>query len=334
MGMYALSIGIGATTRAALTMWGMFSFTSPVVIFSSQIYPEVVGGAGAVWAAFFFGEFLRVGRRRHLALAGLALSLLPWFSVRYWVIVGPMLAVITLYIAVRKPRGDPGGRTTSALVLAAPTALSIIAFVWVGLRYYDVALPNAGYLLRVAAMREPLFTMDIHVGLLGLLFDRAYGLLSTAPIYLMPVAGALVMLRRQPWLGAAICSAAGAYMVFSGASRFWYGGWSPPARLICVGAVLLAPLASLVILNRRVAAISGALCVFSVLAGVGYTAVPMTRYTLGLTGALSDLVGEHLGLDYRLGFPSMIRAATLDYQLAALWAGLSVVYIGFLVWGI
>ena len=180
-------------------------------------------------------------------------------------------------------------------------------------------------------MREPLFTTDIHVGLIGLLFDRAYGLLSIAPIYLMAVAGALVMLRRQPWLGAAISSAAGAYILFSGASRFWYGGWSPPARLICVGAVLLAPLASLVILNRRVAVISGALCVFSVLVGVGYTAIPMTRFTPGLTGALSDLVSEHLGLDYGLCFPSMLRAATLDYQLAALWAGLSAIYIGFVV---
>ncbi|MEK6406211.1 MAG: hypothetical protein AABN34_04530 [Acidobacteriota bacterium] len=331
LGLYVLAVSIGAPERSALVTWALFAFTSPLIILSSLVYPEVVGGACSIWAIIAFTEFVKSRRRMHLALAGLALSLLPWLSVRYWVIVAPMLSVIALYIVVQEWRSDLIGKLKSVLVLGLPTALSLIVFVLFDVHYYNTALPNAGYFLRVAAMQEPLFTTDIHVGLLGLFLDRAYGLLSTAPIYIMSIAGALVMLRRQPWVGATMVFVSGAYILFSGMSRFWYGGWSPPARLICVGAVLLAPLASLVISNRRVVLISGALGLFSVLLGVAYTAFPLTRYTVGFTGALSEFIGKHLGFDYGVAFPSMMRGETVDYQLAALWAGLSMIYVWFLV---
>lgn len=323
LGLYVLAISIGASQRAAIVAWSLFAFTSPLVVYSSQIYPEVVGGASSVWAVITFARFVRTHRIKFLLLIGFLVGLLPWLSVRYWMVVGPMLSVVALYVIARMRGGSKITAINRLFALILPVLLSIGLFALFDLRHYNTAMPNAGYFLYIKAMRPPMFSPDIYVGLPGLFFDRAYGLLTTAPVYILALAGAWVLVKRRPWVGGAILLPSLTYTLFAGFNLFWYGGWAPPSRYIFLAAALLAPLASLVVLNRAFGFVAWVAGIWSFLVSAGFTAFPLTRYTFWdvNSGALSQFVREHFGVDYGTIFPSFIRASAIDYALASAWAG-------------
>src|SRR6266849_6552733 len=82
LGIYELAIGLGASQRGALGSWALFGFTCPLVVYSSQIYPEIIGAAGAVWATIAFARFIQTRQWFLLVLAGSVLAALPRFSCR------------------------------------------------------------------------------------------------------------------------------------------------------------------------------------------------------------------------------------------------------------
>lgn len=77
---------------------------------------------------------------------------------------------------------------------------------------------------------------EVFVRLTGLLFDREYGLLAYAPLYLLAAPGLLLLVREQPGVAAAALLAACAYLtpvLLPVANPYgWMGGWSPAARFL------------------------------------------------------------------------------------------------------
>jgi hypothetical protein len=324
LGIYLLALNLGATQHAASTCWFLFAFTSPLVVYSSQIYPEAVGGACALLAVIAFDHFRRTSGQIFILVASSLLALLPWLSVRYWMILAPMLFVFTLYILAQWPSG---ARTAwypvAAMVL--PIAISLGAFCWFDMRHYGAPIPNAGYVLLVRAWQKhhlTLFVSNPADGLLGLFFDRAFGLLATAPIYILSIT-ALLMTRKISWTISAILVPSIAYIVFSGFNRYWYGGWAPPSRYIFVSLALLAPLASLVLSRRRFSALVWVLGAWSFLVSIAFTAFPLTRYSYwdARSMSLARFIQKTLGFDFGVMFPSFIRPQMSDYALAAVWMG-------------
>jgi hypothetical protein len=155
----------------------------------------------------------------------------------------------------------------------------------------------------------------------GLLLDRSYGLLPTAPVFLLALAGVPALLRaRDAWphllLGLAIVAPLVSW-------RMWWGGQCPPARFL----VPLLPLLAVAIARRRAESgaglsrwFAGLVATGAVLAGVA-VADPAARILLNrgnrptrLWVALSD--GTAIG-DY---LPSLTHASAREARLALVWA--------------
>jgi hypothetical protein len=324
LGIFVLALEFDVGSRAALAAWALFAFTSPIVVYTSQIYPEIVGAGGGVWAMVAHAKFTKTQKSSLLLVASSLLAVLPWLSVRYWLIIAPMLAIMAIHLLVTK-HASKLSLVADLALLVMPLAFSLIAFALFDLYWYQTAIPNAGYILLLRP-RASLFTHNLLPGLPGLLFDRAFGLLATAPIYLLAIAGAVVLCRRRPWQGLLLASPAVAYVLFAAPNRFWYGGWAPPPRYIISGIVLLAPASAVVLSHRVPRLLLWVLAGWSFFIAMSYTAWPLARYThwSSTESALSEFLAPSLGFHYGRIFPSFIRAGASDYLLCGFWVALAV----------
>lgn len=319
LGIFVLGTKLGTSPSAALVAWALFAFTSPLIVYSSQIYPEIAGAALTLWAMVAYFRFTEYGEQKYLLASASALALLPWLSVRYWLILAPVLAIMALELRVS---GRGGTSLLKKLgLLGVPLLLSVGIFAAFDFYWYQTTIPNAGYILLLRP-RPSLLTPDLLPGLPGLLFDRAFGLLTTAPVYLLAMAGAWVLCRRQPWRGALITAPALAYILLAALNRFWYGGWAPPPRYIVTGVAIIAPLAAIVLSQRTPRLLVALLAAWSFFIAAAFTAFPLTRYTYWRvnSGALSDFLAPTLGFHFGAVFPSFMRASRWDYLLCMLWA--------------
>jgi hypothetical protein len=336
LGIFVLGMELKASPRAALAAWALFAFTSPLAVYSSQIYPELVAAGLILWAVVAHVRFMESRKWWHLCLTASALALLPWFSIRYWLLLLPMLAVMALHLlmAGEIPRPAIGRRLAAIFV---PLLVSVGLLVAFDLYFYQTPIPNAGYVLFLRP-KPSLFTAHILRGLAGLLFDRGFGLLTTAPVYLLGIAGSWILWRRRPWQGALVVLPVAAYTLLAALNRFWFGGWALPPRYMVSGVVLLAPVAALVLSRRTPRLLLGALAAWSFFIAMAYTAFPQTRYNyywiarrspveIGFrgTGALSDFLAQTIGVHFGALFPSLLRASFVDYLLCLFW--------GLLAWG-
>jgi len=322
LGIFEAAVELGAATGSAILVWGLFAFSAPLMIYNSQLYPETAGAAGALWAVILFSRFIQVGKTRLLWYVGTLLALLPWLCIRYWMYVGPLLAVIALFIFIhRRPRS--GAHLTA---LALPLCLSLAVFAWFDSRHFGTLLPNAGY-LRVAAVYPQYAHIEPLRGLLGLMFDRLQGIIPLAPICLWALAGLLPGLKKALWPVAALAAASFSYLVFMAFSQNWPGGDCPPARY-ALGAVLLwAPAAALVLRRWTQRWLFGAAFLWSALMAIAYTGFSAVRYPHMIdlaTSQLDLLIRMHFKFDFDVVFPSLIRNTRGDQILAAVWAFLTV----------
>jgi hypothetical protein len=321
VGLFQMALALGSSSGGALLCWALFSFVSPIVVYASQIYPEVTGAALTLWGLIAFAHFLSTRRISALVLTGIMLSPLLWLSVRYVFILGPICAVIAIYLLFHvRPTSDA---LKSVLAVALPIAISLVVFGAFDHRWYGTWLPNAGYVLYVPTMGTSLFSAaHFQAGMFGLIFDRAFGLLPTAPIYIVAFAGIWRALRRQTVLALSMLLPVLAYFFFAAANRYWYGGWAPPTRYVVVAVSLLAPFAGPVFTELRSKVVATVLAAWSYLIAVAYSAFPLTRYTYWDVnpGALSQFLSRTLRFNFGFAFPSFIRAGWRDYLGAAWWA--------------
>lgn len=212
----AVSRAPGPSALAAL----LFAFTSPLVYYSSQIYPELPAGlfvAGAILG------LLRARDRWGALTTGFLIASLPWFHERF-------LAVMLVLGAAGLTR-QPLRR--HALPFGLPIVLTLILE---GL--YDWGLFGVPFPLN---RHKPLALSAIPMGLLAILTDRDRGLVFLNPLLGLAVVGLIPLRRQHPWLAGTLVALLAVYLLPIAAFPDWHGGVCPPLRY-------LAPLAPLLVI--------------------------------------------------------------------------------------
>jgi len=324
---------LGATNLQALLTTGIFCFTSPFYLYAQSVSVEAPGAVGILWAALQFFRYRENARNRYLLLAGIIIAALPWLIIRFWALAGPLFLVLNVWVILRE-WGKWKTIIAKMALLGVPSLVSLGVFALLDKHLFNSYLPNAANLFWGRIM--PQFWNRPVLGFLGLMFDQSFGLIPTAPMFVAVIAGMIVLFGRDRWAFAALFLPALGYIPFVARSRFWMGGWAPPARLLVVAAMIMVPSASLV-LTRKTRWIVAVLTTWSGLLSVAYTVNPYWRmpslwhlYTKSmLVEILHDHMHPHPHFYSILSiFPDCIAATPSDWLRAWCW----VLLVGWAAW--
>jgi hypothetical protein len=326
LGIFELSLELGAGLSNAVLTWALFAFTAPVLVFASEVSPEIVGAAVLLWAIICFLRFIQKGRMWHLFGGAVLVSTMPWLSIRYWMYAGPLLAVMAAGIILKRiPATHERCASVKKLLwlLALPTVISTAVFVIFDKLRYGISLPNAGYVLDVRALKNVQLGFMPQVGFLGLMFDRAFGLFPIAPIYILVFAGAAKIWRRCRAATVVLLMPTTSYVLFVSFSQYWYGGWSPAARFLVSAGVVWAALAALCFPTRFAGLLTIVLSMWTFVTTFILMAYPNTRFVAvpdTTRGGLGVFLQQHFWIDPLTWlFPSFIHAGLGDYCIAMGW---------------
>jgi hypothetical protein len=306
---FLLALEATGRLRESLVAWAMVCFTVPMLLFADQIYPEVPGALLTILAVR--GLVARPVPRWY-ATIGACIGLLPWLHLRYV----PLAVILAVSAALRLPKGRRG-RVWALLLLVSPALAGGAALLAIDYRLYG-GVPRVDEYGSVALANLP-------VGLPGLLLDRQYGLIVYAPSFLVPLLGLPLLTRRRAGgAGWTVLTLVGSYFAFIGSFSFWFGAFSPPARM-------LVPIIPLLVIPAALALARWRGLWFRVLAGATLLAswsiahllmdVPRLRYNLwdGQSQALAYL-SSAWGRDVSQVLPSFVipSAAVYAWALIAL----------------
>jgi hypothetical protein len=322
--------------RPALVGTALACLTHPILSYTTQIYPELLAALAFVSAA----RLVRAGRATTpLALAGAAacVGVLPWLSTRA-ALIALGVGLVIAYCALRPSAPvSLSQRAARALAAAVPFFALLGALSFVNWQLFGKFMPGAAYYL--VSDQQQVLTFAPQVGTLGLLFDRTFGLIPRAPIYLLAALGMVPLWRRGPsvllvalllgWLAA---------FIFIASIAYWWADGAPPSRYILAGlpffAVLVAAGLERLESLRAVAwrALASWLTAFSLFIAYVYAVLPNIGYDLAVDirlterdGQLFEFVGRLARPDPAAVFPSIVRATPLDLALGAAWLALVIV---------
>lgn len=205
---------------AALLAWAA-AVGPPAFYYAAFLYPEVPAALSVALAVAWARPGASVSQG---LVAALAASCLPWLHPRLALAAAALgvIAVVRL-----SGRARIAFVTAATAMAAAHLAFNRIVYRdWVPLRAYHATLG------RVPAEQA----------IAGLLLDPSFGLLVYAPIFLLALAGGFVLLRRRDPDRFAWLLLAFALLAPVATFRHWWGGYSPPARLVTALVPVLAVL--------------------------------------------------------------------------------------------
>ncbi|GFP43094.1 hypothetical protein HKBW3C_02225 [Candidatus Hakubella thermalkaliphila] len=223
---YSLCHDITKNKWASTVAWLSTSFTSPILFYSLQIYPEIPGGLLIVHSLrkILNLKNLETGSQNSLAL-GLYLSFLPWLHLRFIVSVGVLLALFL--IKTRR--------------ILRRTFLVLIPLLMSGLAMAAYNYHIRGNPLPMGSGR--LFQNLSYQGFSGLFLDQEAGLLVFSPIYILIFLGFVVLFFNWRKIFYPLFAVFVTYFAIS-ASNFgygaWWGGYSPAPRFLVSMVPLLA----------------------------------------------------------------------------------------------
>jgi hypothetical protein len=309
-----LMLAAGIAPRGAFRAWGIASFAMPLLPYSRTLWIEIPAALAATlaleaWLAIRAAPVR--ASRGSVAVLAVALAILPCLKLRLIAVVVPL----GLVMAWRWPRHDRRRWLVLAVVAAVTLALLTVNVL---LLDNPLGAREAGelYLQRAAPGHYV-------VAFAGLFFDVAFGLLPMAPIWLLALPGAVLLLRRdRAWCWAFLATLP--YLVLVLRRSEWYGGWCPPFRYLvaltpwlalALGAALERPLPRS---GRRLA---GALLAISAAAAWAVTLEPAWAVSLADgRSRLLDLLASPFAVDFARFTPSAVRPriATAIVSLVAL----------------
>lgn len=206
--------------------------TAPYFFHTFTIYPEIIGGllvTAAAWLLLNLSEGRPLATRTLIA-AGSSLAILPWLHSRFAVLAGLFGAIVVIRLATQS-------RATAKILafLAVPmlSAAGWFAFFW---SIWGSPSPMAPYGADTSTSASYILR-----GLIGLLVDQQYGVLTTAPVYLIAIAGLPELFRKRPRLTTELLIVVMAYAVTVASYQMWWAGSAAPARFL----VSILPLAAL-----------------------------------------------------------------------------------------
>jgi hypothetical protein len=305
----------GVPPKAAVLATLVSGFTLPVVSQTAQIFPEPL-------AFLLVALGLRAALAPRLAdwdLAGLVVSLafLPWLHVKYLAVAGALLLAVALAHRPRQARGALAMATAALLVSA--TALAFVSYQW-----YGALLPVTGY----ARESRAFFSSTLGLGLIGVFFAQHYGLFFASPVYLVALAGIILLWRRDRSLVVILGIVFASIYLPLGIYRVWFSAVSSPARYLTpVVPVLACGIAAVLAAGGGLRWKSFiALAIPSFLHAYIMTALPsITRYGQSDTrqSLFVSMLEQRLGRDLSWLFP------TFQGEAGA-WLTMAVYLLGFI----
>jgi len=225
---FRLAGSAGAAWAGTLSVFA----TAPYFFHAFTIYPEIIGSLCVlcgVWLLIELGEERDVTARSLIAV-GTALAVLPWLHTRFAVLAAVLGLLIVLRLMARPSAARNIGRFLVVPLVAGAAWLAFFYLIWGSLSpaapYGADTSTSASYIPR---------------GLIGLLVDQQFGVLTTAPIYLMAIAGAIVMMRSRTRVTIELAAIVIPYAIAVASYAMWWAGAAAPARFI----VSILPLAAL-----------------------------------------------------------------------------------------
>jgi hypothetical protein len=332
--LYLLLRELAFERRVALLAVGATAFVHPILTYTTQIYPDLI-------AALMFVTVVRLIRHgtaaplRNLALASALLGTVPWLTTRGWfVTIG--LGLIIAYAALW-PRRDLVLRFVTA---ALPFTALVLLLCYLNWRLFGWFIPGAGYFL--IRDQQEILNYAPQIGVPGLLFDRAFGLVPRAPIYLLAFVGGAALWRRRRLYGpplAALVLGWGLYFLYIADIVTWHADGGPPSRYLLAGLPFLVvavaggletALASAGRLRAVLLASTGfavwwsafVVFVYAVKPGVRYEYMPFIREANPVQLWLE--LGRVLRPDIQTALPSFYGHEAATPFLALLWTAIAV----------
>lgn len=306
----ALALQVAEDKAAALVAWAAAA-GAPVLFYSFHIYTEV---PSALALATALRLLLSAPSVALAAAAGLLASVLPWLHVKMIPAAAALALVALLHLGRRQ--------LMAFFAVAVSMGAAYLAY---GHAVFGTWSPLARYggLPADAAAGSPLRA------LLGLLFDRSFGLLPYAPIFLL----ALSALTTRAWWKSrdAVSHVLVGLCVLAPVLtwRMWWGGQCPPARflvpLVPLLGAALAVRASAPAPPRGLVRWRGALLALGFGLGVFMAARP-GELMLVNRGDRPTRVWEALSGDVPVGryLPSLVLADPAEMRVALVWAAATV----------
>ena len=310
---FRFALASGASLRAAFLAWLGAAFSLPLVTYGASPFPEVSGALFATAAAFLLWH-PRLTRAAAVG-AALCLAVMVAAKTRLFLLAPPIVL------------GFPRRASAKSLALAAG-ALGVMialasAYDALFLSGYVVWVSRDGGVLRALEwfLRWTFWAPLEYRGHLGLLFDQEFGLLVTAPVFALALAGIVVAVAERRWR--LLLLTAGPFVFtwyYLGAGALggiasrglsqWYGGFSPPARFLAASLPLLAVLAAPALdrLRGRLGwALTAVLFAITLVCTAVMSAWPAWRFQ-GATGRLEPLLAvfRRTGLDPGRFLPTFI----------------------------
>ena len=292
---WRLAYRVSASGAAAwLGVVSVFA-TTPYFFHTFTVYPEIIGGLLmmiGVWLLIELSDGREV-RDRTLIAVGLAIAILPWLHSRFAVIAGMLGLLIVLRLLQRSAAGRRIGLFMLAPLVAGLAWFTFFYVIWGSASptapYGPDTSTSASYILR---------------GLIGLAVDQQFGVMTTAPIYLMALAGVYVLFFRQSRLAIELTLIVVPYAIAVASFAMWWAGNAAPARFL----VAVLPVAALLIAMVGTSAPAILLAVISVALAVPRAIAEGGRFIFNNRGGV-DATIEWIArnIDLSLALPSVHR---------------------------
>lgn len=245
----------------------------PVAAFPFQIYPET---AAALIVVLVTRHLLAPRNLSPLAGAtcGLLAGFLPWLHVRF----SAVAAVLALAAVVHLRRDR-----RRLLAFVAASALPVVLLCLYAYRLTGSVLPTAMYAVETEPM---LHWSSLWQNTIGYVFDRDWGIVANAPLYLLALPGFWWLSRRRRDAAWLIVLLVLALLLPSAAHSLLMGVTTPLRAIVAVLPLLAVPMADLLARRARgaiVPATFGVLGAFSL-----QTAWAYNRHHVKWVGPLSD----------------------------------------------
>jgi hypothetical protein len=220
---------LGADRRVAALVVAVCGCTPPLVVYGTQLYPELPAAlATTLGIAALTGRL----RARGCALLCGAVLALPWLGTKY----APVAAVLFALAAARLARA---GEWRRLCLVAAALGVGAASYVAAHLAIYGGLTPYAVGGHFVGGEMTAVGTAPNYAGrsvrLVGLLTDRSFGLAAWQPLWLLAVPALAALLRRRPagWPALAAPLAAG-WLTATFVALTMHGWWWPGRQIVVV----------------------------------------------------------------------------------------------------
>jgi hypothetical protein len=268
-----------------------------------------------------------------LAIASVCVGTLPWLTTRAWfTVIG-----VGLVIAYRAFRPYGGPRVIAG---AAPFVGLILLLCYLNYRQFGLFMPSAGYFL--IREQQQVLAFAPQVGALGLFFDRTFGLIGRAPLYLLAFLGVHALWRRRGVHRDELVPLALGWLLsflYIADIAYWWADGSPSSRYLVATIPLLAAAVAggieTIALARRfrpsLSVAAWAAAAWSLYAVFSYAMEPTLGYDLvtevratGTAGRFWLYVGKVVRPDPGSAFPSLVLIDGKSIALGLAWSALAI----------